>query len=57
MSKDILAVGLPHSRGVARVISSAAKSHSKGVTLIRKVRGKHILYTEAGDDNVHRGRI
>lgn len=57
MGEGILAVGLPHNRGVARVMSSAAEGHSKGVTLIRKGKGKHILYTEAGNDNVHRDSI
>jgi hypothetical protein len=57
MSKGILAVGLPHSRGVIRVMSSEAKGHSKGVTLIRKDKGNIFCTQRQVKGNVHRGRI
>ena len=39
-------VGLIHSRGVAGVMPCEEKIHSKGLALICKGKGKHVLTTE-----------
>lgn len=42
-------VGLIHSRGVAGVMPCEEKIHSKGLALICKGKGKHVLTTELED--------
>ena len=43
---DFQEVGLAHSRGVAGIITCAAESHSKGLTLICNGKEKHGKATE-----------
>jgi len=44
--EDSTGVGLIHSRGVAGVMSCEERIHSKGLALICKGKGKHVLTTE-----------
>jgi len=46
---DCAGVGLIHSRGVAGVMPCEEKIHSKGLALICKGKGKHVLTTELED--------